>query len=81
MTLLMIMKFGNYNNDMIMILIIIMAIRQVLNEEKTGFEFGPQSIYGLIGWTEAPYCQIAILFTSRLSIQSIHGCFVVPTRT
>ena len=33
------------------------AIRHVLNEERTGFELGPQSIYGLIGWTEAPYCQ------------------------
>ena len=44
-------------------------------------ELWPQSIYGLIEWTEAPYCQIAILFTNQLSIQSSHRCFAVPTRT
>ena len=53
----------------------------VLNEDITGFELGPESIYGLIGPTEAPYCQIAIMFTNRLSIPTIYRCFAVPTRT
>ena len=52
-------------------------IRHVLNEERTGFELGPQSIYGLIGRTEA---LSAILFTNRLPFQSIHKCFAVPYR-
>ena len=26
------------------------------NKKKTGFGLGPQRIYGLIRWTEAPYC-------------------------
>ena len=51
------------------------TIRHVLNEERTGFELRPQSIYGLMGQTEAPFCQIArYMFTNRLSIQSIDRC-------
>ena len=42
------------------------GISHVLNEERTVFELGPQSIYVVIGWTE--------------TIQSIHRCFAVPTR-
>ena len=48
------------------------VIRYVLKEARTGFELRPQSSYGLIGWADAPYCPIAVLFTNRLSIQSIH---------
>ena len=32
-------------------------IYHVLKEQKTGLQVGPQSIYGLIGRTEASYCQ------------------------
>mgnify|MGYP001795080339 CR=1 FL=1 len=49
-------------------------IRHVLNEGRTAKHLW-------IGWIEALFCQIAILFTNRLSIQLMRRCFAVPTRT